>query len=335
MKKLYLIMIFLAFFGFSAFCDSGEQEEIGFLLFSPNRSDRFANENQAKNQLDDLAKNLREKTLVPGQILVYGYSAVAANRINSADLSRDRALFVKNELQKRGVSGNLFSDPVGHGEVDTWGRNTSEAARRPNRRVRVLLDVIVPPAPPAPIIASPVPDKVPDKVITVNEKAAAPAVLATDSSSKFPWKILFLLLGIALLAAIIFLSSKAKKRPMDKVVDAPSAAGSSAVGDVNKINENTNIKRSKFMDLENVIRGIITSIPSGVYFDLHTVTEKLLQEHDDVYLMNVGQYTTAAHYHSKISSIITQDTDLVELIGQCYSKNIHDKYSECHLFKRK
>ena len=88
------------------------------------------------------------------------------------------------------------------------------------------------------------------------------------------------------------------------------------------------------MDLEKAIREIISGIPSGVYFDVHTITQKLLQEHDDVYLSNVGHYTSAAQYHSKISSIIANETNVVEKVGNSYSKNIHDKFSECHLFKR-
>ena len=88
------------------------------------------------------------------------------------------------------------------------------------------------------------------------------------------------------------------------------------------------------MNLETAIRKTIGTMPSGAYFDVHTVIQKLLQEHDDVYLMKVGHYTSAAQYHSKISAIIGQDSDIVEKVGNSYSKNIHDKFSECHLFKR-
>jgi len=89
------------------------------------------------------------------------------------------------------------------------------------------------------------------------------------------------------------------------------------------------------MDLEKAVREIISCVPSDAFFDVHTVVEKLLQEHDDVYLMNIGHYTSAAQYHSKISSIIAQETDIAEKVGDSFSKNIHDKFSECHLFKRK
>ena len=89
------------------------------------------------------------------------------------------------------------------------------------------------------------------------------------------------------------------------------------------------------MDLEKAVRDIITGIPSDASFDVHTVIQKLLQEHDDVYLMNVGNYTSAAQYHSKISTIIAHNTDIVDKAGNSFSKNIHDKFSENHLFKRK
>jgi len=87
------------------------------------------------------------------------------------------------------------------------------------------------------------------------------------------------------------------------------------------------------MDLEKTVRQIIGGVPAGVYFDVHTIVEKLLQEHDDVYMANIGNYTSASQYHSKISSVIAQATDIAEKAGNSYSKNIHDKFSECHLFK--
>ena len=88
------------------------------------------------------------------------------------------------------------------------------------------------------------------------------------------------------------------------------------------------------MDLEKAIRNIVSSVPVGMFFDVHMVTQKLLQDHDDVYLSNIGHYTSASQYHSKISGLIAQDTDVVEKVGNSFSKNIHDKFSECHLFKR-
>ena len=72
------------------------------------------------------------------------------------------------------------------------------------------------------------------------------------------------------------------------------------------------------MDLEKAVREIISGVPSDAFFDVHTVVEKLLQEHDDVYLMNIGHYTSAAQYHSKISAIIAQETDIAERAGDSF-----------------
>jgi len=88
------------------------------------------------------------------------------------------------------------------------------------------------------------------------------------------------------------------------------------------------------MDLEKAVRDIIIEVPVDAYFDVHTVVEKLLQEHDEVYITNIGQYTSAPQYHSKISTVIGMNKDIAELAGKSYSKNIHDKYNECNLFKR-
>ncbi|MCL2792013.1 MAG: hypothetical protein FWD87_02880 [Spirochaetaceae bacterium] len=89
------------------------------------------------------------------------------------------------------------------------------------------------------------------------------------------------------------------------------------------------------MDLEQAVKKIISGIPHDTFFDVHAVIQKMLQEHDEAYLMSVGNYTNAAHYHSKISAIIAHNADLAEKVGNSYSKNIHDKFSECHIFKRK
>ena len=88
------------------------------------------------------------------------------------------------------------------------------------------------------------------------------------------------------------------------------------------------------MEMDKAIREVITGMPSDVYFDVHTVINKLLQDHDEVYITNIGNYTSAAQYHSKISSIIASNIDIAENAGNSFSKNIHDKFSECHLFRR-
>jgi len=212
MKKFSFAVVFLALFVFFAFGDTGEQEEIDFLLFLPNSSNLFVNERQAMIQLDNMAKYLADRNLVPGQIIVYGYAAAAANNIEPIGFSRERALFVINELQKRGVPNNLFSEPVGYGEVDLWGRNTNEENRSPNRRVRILLDGD---------FLTPDTLKAADPEIKVSgmddrEKAAKQENFTGKSSFRFPWKLLLSLIGIAIIAAIVFFASKNRKSPIGK-----------------------------------------------------------------------------------------------------------------------
>jgi len=340
MKKSYLIIVFLGLFGFPSFADSGQLEEIDYLLFSPNSSSRFLDADQAAVKLDNAAEYLLGRNLIPGQIHIHGYAAAAKNNIDPLALSSDRALIVMNELQMRGVPSRFFSEPVGHGEVRTWGSNITEEDRNPNRRVRILLAANAAPA---------------------GRFAARDGISAHISKAEFPWIILLLLLlASALLAASLLLAAKCRKRTAGKTADepmetnkptaaaadarivdpastasaaVPSAANSSANGDW----ENTisSAGRSNFMELEKAVREIISGIPAGVYFDVHTIVERLLQEHDEAYLMSVGNYTSAAQYHSKISAIIAHELDLVEKAGDSYSKNIHDKFSECHLFRRK
>ena len=385
MKSLYLKIVFFAFFGFLAFGHPGELEEIDYFLFLPNSGDRFMNEPVAMIQLDNAARYLKGRNLIPGQIHVHGYAAAAKNDIKPMDLSMERALFVISELQKRGLASDLFSAPAAHGEVDLWGNNTTEAEKNPNRRVILLLDYYFPPA----------------VAFIAGEGAVKPERPAHDSSSLF-WIIIILLLfllGIALIAAHFFLASQHKEKstipPQSSgllnprhessgeavkkqdecnapipLIPAPAAIEEPLIADIMTVDlaeiftaanditdtdwqktaalnlnaadmsDDDEAKKdksmgSKFMDLESVIREVISNIPLGMFFDVHTIVEKLLQEHDDVYLTNVGNYTSAAHYHSRISSIIGHHINIVEKAGNSYSKNIHDKFNECHLFRRK
>lgn len=139
MKKLFLTIVFVACFGFPAFGNDGEQE-VDFLLFMPDSSNRFVNQDEEMIHLDNIARYLKSRNLRPGQIHVHGYAAAAKNDIDPVDLSLERARFVISELQRRGVPGNLFSEPTAHGDVDLWGGNLDEEDRTPNRRVRIMLD---------------------------------------------------------------------------------------------------------------------------------------------------------------------------------------------------
>jgi len=86
--------------------------------------------------------------------------------------------------------------------------------------------------------------------------------------------------------------------------------------------------------LEKEIKKIIRSIESGYYFDTHTVILLLLQNHHDIYLSGFENYKTTKLYHAAISKMVKSNGDLVEDIGESFSKNVLDNFSECHLWKR-
>ena len=338
MKKLYLMSVFLAVLLLPVFGQNRGQEEIGYLLFLPNSSG-FMNESQAMSQLDTFAANLKAKNLEPGQIHVRGYCAVAANRVEPVNLSLLRAISVVNELKKRGIPGDRFSGPQGMGEVDTWGNNSTDAEKTPNRRVIISVDGIIAAAvlpAPAPT-PTPVPTPAPAPA-AVAQTTASTQNTATDSGNGIPWY-LWLLLLLLIIFFIIFFLKRRKKDEKQVSTGAGAAVIAAPVAAATIVNDSTNgaaqITRSKFMTLEIAIRQILSGIPADHYVDVHTIIQLMLQDHDDVYITNVGNYTAASQYHSKISSIIAQETDLVEMIGNSYSRNIHYKFGENHLFRRK
>jgi hypothetical protein len=216
MMKKYFAFIFLVFCGFFVFGNNDKLEEVDSLLFMPNSSTRFANEEQAFTQLNTLALYLSDKNLNPGQIIVYGYAAYAPNDIKSVDLSRERALTVMEELQKRGISKELFADPVGYGAVYLWGNNTGEKDRRLNRRVRVLLDsessmpvtneIISVKTPPHGVIMG--------NSVIANEKPFAPKYMSKESNFKFPWWVIPLLILFMLL--LLLFKKKSRKQVQAK-----------------------------------------------------------------------------------------------------------------------
>ncbi|MCL2129520.1 MAG: OmpA family protein, partial [Treponema sp.] len=205
MKKAYFFIILLIFSGIFVFGDTNEQEEIDFLLFYLNSSSRFVNEAEAAKQLDNMANYLKNRELISGQIIVHGYAANANNDIDPVKLSRDRALFVINELQRRGVAANLFSEPVGYGAVNLWGGNTNEQERIPNRRVIILIDgsIITPEI----IMTEPVKEPEPIQPVIVPEPTAKKAPV------KFPWWILLPLLLLLLLILLLARRKKPKAEP--------------------------------------------------------------------------------------------------------------------------
>jgi len=213
MKKRYFVFIFAVFCCIVVFGDTDTQEEVDFLLFSPNSGSRFENEEKAFIQLNNLAQYLLDKNISPGQIIVYGYAAYAPNEIKSGDLSRERALTVMIELQKRGVPKELFSDPVGYGAVYLWGNNDTENTRKLNRRVRVLLDGDFPMPITQEIISEEKESITPELVYTA---PAEPEItwhyVPEKTSFKFPWWIIPLLAFLALAFFIFFLLSNRSKR---------------------------------------------------------------------------------------------------------------------------
>jgi hypothetical protein len=210
MKKFYFAFIFFVLCGFFISGNSDSRKEVDYLLFMPNSSTRFVNEEQAFIQLNNLAMYLSNKSINPGQIVVCGYAAYAPNDIKSVVLSKERALTVIKELQKRGVSKELFADPVGYGAVYLWGNNTDENDRKLNRRVRVLLDGESPipvtneiinaeTAPPVVVMGN---------SVIVKEKAFAPENTSKESGFKFPWWIIPLLALLMLLFLLLIEKSR-------------------------------------------------------------------------------------------------------------------------------
>jgi hypothetical protein len=88
-------------------------------------------------------------------------------------------------------------------------------------------------------------------------------------------------------------------------------------------------------ELKKATREIIVSIGQGYYFDTHTVILLLLQKYHDTYLSGFGNYTTTELYHAAISSMVKANGDLVEDIGEAFSKNVLDNFSVCHLWRRR
>jgi len=212
MKKRYFIFIFFVFCGVMLFGNNNKQEEVDYLLFLPNSGNRFVNEEQAFIQLNNLAQYLLSKDLSPGQIIVYGYAAFAQNDIGSVDLSVERALFVINELQKRGISKEFFSEPVGYGSVYLWGDNANEDDRKFNRRVRILLDG----EDPMPITPEIV--KTETKTVIPDRAHEEPVMLKETprKSGKFPWWALFALAVFLLLFLLHFLFRKRSSKQTSK-----------------------------------------------------------------------------------------------------------------------
>ncbi|MDR2798219.1 MAG: hypothetical protein LBB80_07730 [Treponema sp.] len=136
MKKISFVLFSLLV---SCFFMFGQEKKEHHFFFEPNLGDKFTDETQMFSQLDDLATDLKERRIAYDSISVDGYAAFFENGINPEELSEKRAIFLKEELIKRGVPSELFSKPhgKGYGSVSKWGDNSSEIERKPNRRAIV------------------------------------------------------------------------------------------------------------------------------------------------------------------------------------------------------
>lgn len=85
----------------------------------------------------------------------------------------------------------------------------------------------------------------------------------------------------------------------------------------------------------NAIKEFIGSVPKGHYFDTHTLIEYLIQKHSDVYLDSFCKTTTSL-YHGYIGQVLRDNFVGISVtqIGESFSKNIHDGYSGCTLWKK-
>ena len=216
MKKTTIFLLLIALFAYSAFSQTAEAEEIDYLLFQPNSSSAFVEENKAMLQLDNLAKYLNGKNLNSGQIIIIGYAAAAMNDIDPVSFSGERALFVINELKKRGVASALFSDPVAYGEVNYWGSNENESEKSPNRRVRIMLgDTVLTPA----IVQAENAEK--ESADAVPEENDITVISTCKFNWKFNWKLLLAILISLLIIALILLLAVRSMLKSKKPVKEP------------------------------------------------------------------------------------------------------------------
>lgn len=85
--------------------------------------------------------------------------------------------------------------------------------------------------------------------------------------------------------------------------------------------------------MEVFIRRIIESkIPKGCIFDAHTIIEYLIQNESDTYLSSHEKGWETKSYHSMISKTIDNfskgDNHHIKKVGNCWSMNIHKKFSK-------
>lgn len=82
--------------------------------------------------------------------------------------------------------------------------------------------------------------------------------------------------------------------------------------------------------MKNIIQTIIKhEIPKGCIFDAHSIIEYLIQNYSDIYLSSYHNGWTTEFYHSEISKLITElENDNIKRCGECWSINLHKKFSK-------
>lgn len=82
--------------------------------------------------------------------------------------------------------------------------------------------------------------------------------------------------------------------------------------------------------MKNTIQTIIQSeIPKECIFDAHTIINYLIQNHNDIYLSSYKNNWTTAFYHSVISKTIATFEDIIlKRLGECWSMNINNEFSQ-------
>jgi hypothetical protein len=202
MKKTKAVFLILLFLGvcFTGFAQStSETNELGYILFAPD-STEFENYIEAKDLLDQYAKNISEISSKNKQIHINGYTAIFENDIDPVKLSYDRANIVLRELVTRGVPAERFDIAKGNGGTENWGNNTESEYRKPNRRVTISIDILKEIPQIADIQNSEPEPEVKENIIANNVKKEKPA-------SNINWKkvIIRVAIVIAIIAAIILI----------------------------------------------------------------------------------------------------------------------------------
>jgi len=140
--RIVLWVIFFTSVCFTGFSQSAlETNELGYIIFLPD-STNFENFTEAKDLLDQYAKNISEISSYNKQIHINGYTAIFDNDIDPIKLSTDRANIVLEELISRGISAERFDIIKGNGGTEKWGNNVVSEYRKLNRRVTINIDII-------------------------------------------------------------------------------------------------------------------------------------------------------------------------------------------------